>query len=176
MDTQKVNYRTKLSTQKPICVQEYNRFMGIVDKTDMVISILESIRKNVSIWNSYVLYKYVSSKELPFAEFHLKLIKQIFGKYLQTSNIYQGKRNRMCKLSKLKKLRKPLKIDQIICNYSVDNQSQRLTVEYRAVYTDGSLQKCAAVKRMVRPKIKNRWTNFIQNPTSVEEHLVVTIR
>ncbi|KAF3426717.1 hypothetical protein E2986_12625, partial [Frieseomelitta varia] len=110
VDTQKVNYRTKLPTQKPTCVQECNCFMGIVDKTDMVISTLESIRKNVSILNSYVLYKYVSSKER-FAEFHLKLIKQMFGKYLQTSNIYQGKKNsdnslRIFQLNILIRLRK----------------------------------------------------------------------
>ena len=80
--------------------------MGAVDKTDMVISTIESIRKSykwyknfflhlldVSIWNSYVLYKYKSGKDLSFATFHLLLIKEIFGKYLRTPGAYQGNRN-----------------------------------------------------------------------------------
>ena len=48
---------------------------------------------DISIWNAYALYKYVSGQELQFATFHLLLIKQIFGKYLRISNTYQEKRN-----------------------------------------------------------------------------------
>ena len=82
--------------------------MGAVGKIYMVFSIIDNewIRKSrkwytkfffhlldVSIWNSYVLYKYVSDKELHFLTFHLQLIKQIFEKYVRISNLYQGKRN-----------------------------------------------------------------------------------
>lgn len=48
---------------------------------------------DVNIWNSYVLYKCKSGKELSFAKFHLLLITEIFGKYLLTPGAYQGNRN-----------------------------------------------------------------------------------
>jgi hypothetical protein len=104
VDTEKPHYQTKLPTRKPTCVQDYNGFMGAVDNTDMVISTIEYIRESykwykkfvfdlldVSIWNSYILYKYVSGKELHFVTFHLQLIKQIFEENARTINIYQGK-------------------------------------------------------------------------------------
>lgn len=90
VNTQKIHYRTKSPIKKPTCVQDYNHFMGIVDKTDMVLSSIESTRKSykwykkfffhllgIGVWNAYVLFKYISGKELHFATFHLELIKQI---------------------------------------------------------------------------------------------------
>jgi len=41
----KIHYRTKETITKPKCVTDYNRFMGAVDKTDMVISTIHSQRK-----------------------------------------------------------------------------------------------------------------------------------
>lgn len=78
--------------------------MGGVDKIDMVISTIESVRKSykwykkffchlldISIWSACVLYKCVSNEQLQFATFYLRLIKQIFRTYLQTSRHTKGK-------------------------------------------------------------------------------------
>ncbi|KAK0079912.1 hypothetical protein PV325_000641 [Microctonus aethiopoides] len=78
VETRKIHYHMQTPVTKPTCIQDYNRYMGAVDKTDMVISTIECVRKN---------------KQLEFATFHLRLIKQIFRKYLQTSNTYEEERN-----------------------------------------------------------------------------------
>lgn len=40
-------YEGKHSMQKPVCVMDYNKSMGIVDKVDMVISTANSTRKSL---------------------------------------------------------------------------------------------------------------------------------
>lgn len=81
-------YRTQEMIKKPKCVVDYNRLMGTVDKTDMVISIIHSQRKNmkwykkyffhlidICIQNAYCLYKLKTDKQISMAKFHLELIR-----------------------------------------------------------------------------------------------------
>ena len=90
----KIHYRTKEMIIKPKCVVDYNRSMGAVDKTDMIISTIHSQRKNlkwykkyffhlldICIWNAYCLYKLKSGKYISMAKFHLELIRQILRRY-----------------------------------------------------------------------------------------------
>lgn len=90
----KIHYRTKEMIMKPKCVVDYNRSMGAVDKTDMIISTVNSQRKNlkwykkyffhlldVCIWNAYCLYKLKTRKQISMAKFHLELIRQILRRY-----------------------------------------------------------------------------------------------
>ena len=92
----KIHYRTKEMITKPKCVVDYNRFMGTVDKTDMVISTIHSQRKNlkwykkyfyrlldICVWNAYCLYKIKTGKHISMAKFHLELIRQILKQYQQ---------------------------------------------------------------------------------------------
>ena len=68
--TGKVHFATKQQKIKPLCVKEYNKNRGLVDKYDMQISFSECIRRSLklykkfffhlvdlTIYNAYVLYK-----------------------------------------------------------------------------------------------------------------------
>ena len=92
-------YSTQEIVQKPSCVLEYNKLMGAVDKTDMVISTIHSTRKttkwykkyffhmiDMCLWNSYCLYKLKTGKTLSIAKFQLQLIDQILKKYHKQSS------------------------------------------------------------------------------------------
>jgi len=64
--------------------------IGAVDKIDMILNSVNSIKKclkwykqyffhlmDLAIYNTYILYKNVFRRNLSFASFHLKLIKEI---------------------------------------------------------------------------------------------------
>lgn len=76
--------------------------MESVDKTDMLLSSIECIRKTIkwykklyfhlidlSLLNSYSVYSTITGKKIPLAQFQLVLIKQIVEKYktVKTSKI-----------------------------------------------------------------------------------------
>jgi len=92
--TGKKNYNTQEFIRKPKCTVDYNLSMGAVDKCDMVVSSIKSIRKSIkwykkyffhlldiAVWNSYCLYKYKTRKNISVAAYHLQLIRQILRKY-----------------------------------------------------------------------------------------------
>lgn len=106
IDTKKINFRTKEIIQKPSCIVDYNLCMGAVDKSDMVISSVETVRKSntwykkysfhlldISIWNAYCLYKFNTKKEITMRAFHLKIIKEILQKYGNVNNCNNVKRS-----------------------------------------------------------------------------------
>lgn len=81
-------------TMKPKCIKEYNENMGSVDKTDMLLSSVECVRKTIkwykkiffhlidlSLLNAYSLYKTVTGNHIPIAQFQIELIRQIIEKY-----------------------------------------------------------------------------------------------
>lgn len=80
--------------KKPTCVVNYNQCMGSIDKTDMLLSSVECVRKtckwykkiffhliNLSLLNSYSIYKTVTGENLPLANFQLEVIRQMVEKY-----------------------------------------------------------------------------------------------
>ncbi|XP_060862212.1 piggyBac transposable element-derived protein 4-like [Metopolophium dirhodum] len=83
--------------RKPDCIIKYNESMGSVDKTDMLLSSVECVRKTIkwykkvyfhlidmSLLNSYSAYKQVTGKNPPLADFQLTLIRQIMDRYKST--------------------------------------------------------------------------------------------
>ena len=87
-------YGGKQSVQEPLCVIDYNKYIGIVDKVDMVLSTVNSTRKSlkwyrklffhlmdICVWNAYCMYKHNRGDTISMAKFHLALIKQIVEKY-----------------------------------------------------------------------------------------------
>lgn len=79
---------------KPLSVLKYNESMGAIDKTDMLLSSIECVRKTIkwykklffhmidlSLLNAYSVFKTVTGKHLSLASFHLQLIRQILIKY-----------------------------------------------------------------------------------------------
>ena len=97
--TGKRDYRTGREVLKPSAVLEYNKNMGGVDKADMLLSSVGSVRKTVkwykklffhildmAILNSHSLYQTNSGKIVSLADFQLKLITQILEKYVDRTN------------------------------------------------------------------------------------------
>ncbi|KAJ8939467.1 hypothetical protein NQ318_022521 [Aromia moschata] len=77
--------------KKPLCVVDYNRKMGAVDKTDMMISSLDCTRKTIKwykklfmhildlcLLNAHALYLTQHEKTVPYPKFHLEIIHQLF--------------------------------------------------------------------------------------------------
>lgn len=90
----KVDRITKENKKKPLCVVAYNEKMGAVDRSDMLVSSIDSMRKNIKwykklffhtldlcVLNSHALFLTQSAKRLPLANFHLNLASQILDKY-----------------------------------------------------------------------------------------------
>ena len=102
IETDKINYVTKEKIVKPQCILDYNKTMGTVDKVDQVLHTLNSTRKSLkwykkfffhlfdlAVYNTFILYNYVTGRNLTFHQFHLNLIKQILRKYLDGINGYK---------------------------------------------------------------------------------------
>ena len=76
---------------KPLCITEYNLFMSGVDRLDQMVSYHLFMRKTykwpkkvfyylleVSLWNSFVLYKEKNNQaKLSLRSFHLKVIEKL---------------------------------------------------------------------------------------------------
>jgi len=89
-----VKNKNNVIRNKPACVVDYNKNMGAVDKTDMLLSSTECVRKNIkwykkvffhiidlSVLNAHVLYKLNNKSNIPLVDFIYKLIKDILTKY-----------------------------------------------------------------------------------------------
>lgn len=92
--TGKVDRSTGRQIMKPECIVRYNKFMGAVDKTDMLLHSVECIRRttkwykklffhflDLALLNSHVLYKAITKKSIPLAKFQTDLIREILAKY-----------------------------------------------------------------------------------------------
>ncbi|XP_046588357.1 piggyBac transposable element-derived protein 4-like [Neodiprion virginianus] len=98
IETKRNDVKTGRPILKPTVVVDYNRVMGAVDKTDMILNSINTIRKtlkwykklffhmvDLSIYNTFILYKITSKKNITFAKFHLRLIREILLKYSNTN-------------------------------------------------------------------------------------------
>lgn len=92
--TDKKMIGTERHKYKPKCVLDYNDHMGAVDRTDMLQSSIESVRKTVkwykkvffhlldmTLLNAHAVYKMKTGKDDPIAQFQLNLVKNIVSKY-----------------------------------------------------------------------------------------------
>lgn len=74
---------------KPVCLQDYNKYMGGVDLSDQVLQPYNAMRKTrvwykkisvhltqIAMYNSFVLYRYIGSKDT-FLQFQEKVIKSL---------------------------------------------------------------------------------------------------
>lgn len=93
-NSRKINYYTGEVIQKPTCILDYYESMEIVNETNRIISTVARTRKtlqrdkrlffhllDLSVWNSYCLYKFKTKKILPMSEFHLALIAELLQTY-----------------------------------------------------------------------------------------------
>lgn len=88
-----------IEVEKPTCIIAYNENMGGIDKTDMLLSTTESIRKTVkwykkvffhlldySVLNSHVIYKMKTGKNIPLLDFEKELVRLLIQKYKTISS------------------------------------------------------------------------------------------
>lgn len=79
---------------KPLSVLKYNKYMGAIDKTDMLLCSVECVRRTVkwykklffhlidlSLLNAYSAYKTCTGIKISLADFQYQLIREIFTKY-----------------------------------------------------------------------------------------------
>jgi len=84
VETKKIDRKTGKKYFKPECVINYNNNMGAIDKTDMLLSSIECIRRtmkwykklffhiiHMSLLNAYSAYKTVTGKYIKLADFQL---------------------------------------------------------------------------------------------------------
>lgn len=94
VDTKKIDRVTGKKYCKPESVISYNANMGAIDKTDMLLSSVECVRRtmkwykklffhlvDMSLLNAYLAYKTVTGKHISLADFQLKLINELILKY-----------------------------------------------------------------------------------------------
>jgi hypothetical protein len=90
----KTDRQTNEPKKKPDCVMAYNSNMGAVDRSDMMLSSIECVRKSlkwyrkfflhmidITLLNSQTLFNVKTGKNIALAEFQLKLIREIFQKF-----------------------------------------------------------------------------------------------
>jgi len=91
---------------KPACIADYNQNMGGVDKSDMMLSSVECVRKTVkwykklffhlldlALLNSYIAWVIVTKKNVGLAKYQLELCRQMLEKF-GTASGHEGGGNR----------------------------------------------------------------------------------
>jgi len=86
--------RNGVNIKKLNCVVNYNACMGSIDKTDMLLSSVECVRKTLKwykkiffhlidlcLLNAFSTYKTVTGKSMSLANFQLEVIRQLLEKY-----------------------------------------------------------------------------------------------
>ncbi|KAG8239405.1 hypothetical protein J437_LFUL017987 [Ladona fulva] len=94
LESSKVDYKTGKKIFKPNCVLDNNKRMGAVDKKDMILSSIESVRKTVkwykkfffhvvdmSVFNSHMLHCVSNNKKIPMAKCHISLIREMVERF-----------------------------------------------------------------------------------------------
>lgn len=83
-----------IEVEKPECIFDYNQYMGAIDRSDMLLSSTESVRKttkwykkiffhllDVSVLNAHSTYKTKTGEHISLLDFQTQLVKEIFEKY-----------------------------------------------------------------------------------------------
>lgn len=94
-----IHKKNKTTTKKPDCVHDYNNNMGLVDKTDMMMSFNGTVRKTVkwykkfffhlldiAVLNSGILYSKIIKTKLKLPDFRLQLISQLIENHCKKFN------------------------------------------------------------------------------------------
>jgi hypothetical protein len=86
--------KTQEYVSKPQCVIDYNKKMGASDRSDMILSSVECVRKtikwykklffhtvNMCLLNAHALYLTKTGNRVPLAKFQLDIIHQLLERY-----------------------------------------------------------------------------------------------
>ena len=98
-DAGKVDFKSGELIKKPSCIIQYNKNMGAVDKTDMMLSGLSCMRKSLKwykkvsfhiidlfLLNAHCIYTSITGSKKTLAEFQLCVIQQLVEKYKKHIN------------------------------------------------------------------------------------------
>lgn len=100
--TDRTNNRQIMKREE--CIIEYNKRMGAIDKTDMLLSSVESVRKTTKwykkvffhidmvLLNSHTLFQDAKKKKIPLPTFQLNLISQMIEFNLDLDYVYTARR------------------------------------------------------------------------------------
>lgn len=90
----KIDKNSGENVLKPACILDYNKNMGSVDRSDMMLSSTETVRKtlkwykktffhlfDLAVLNSSILHKHLTKGKQSVGEFQNNLIKQILAAY-----------------------------------------------------------------------------------------------
>lgn len=106
LDSGKIHYQTGTPIRKPASVIDYNKNMGLIDKSDMQMSFNESTRKStkwykkalfhfldLAVYNAYIIFKLKSTQEnLQLPKFRINLIRQLLEEFAPTRPSSSGGR------------------------------------------------------------------------------------
>ena len=94
VETEKNDRKTGRKITKPLCIAQYNKNMRAVDQVDMQKSFSECLRKTVkwykkfffhlfdiTVQNSYAMFKMKNEKKLELSEFRLQLAREPIEEY-----------------------------------------------------------------------------------------------
>lgn len=111
VETNKIDRITGKKYIKPECVVHYNNNMGAIDKTDMLLSSTECVRRTMKwykklffhiidmcLLNAYSAYKTVTGNHISLANFQLSLINEIIQKYQKSVKTFPNKGNKSRKI------------------------------------------------------------------------------
>lgn len=107
VDTERIDRRTREYVQKPDIVLDYNKNMRLVDKSDMQVGFIDSLRKctrwykkfilhsmDMSILNAYNIYRtrYAQDARIyrSLRVFHLRLIEELLTHYSESDHDVHG--------------------------------------------------------------------------------------
>lgn len=91
----KIDRTTKENYKKPLCIVKYNENMGAIDRSDMMMSSIDSMRKSIKwykklfihtldicLLNAHAMHSTRNPIRLPLAQFQLRVIRQIFERFV----------------------------------------------------------------------------------------------
>jgi hypothetical protein len=94
VETEKKDRETGRKIRKPLCIVQYNKNMRAVDQVDMQISFSECLRKtlkwyrklffhlfDITVQNSYAMFKMKNDRSLELSDFRLQLARELIEQY-----------------------------------------------------------------------------------------------
>lgn len=154
--TKKKNHLTNEIVEKPLAVIDYNANMGGVDKSDMQIHFIESVRKTIkwykklffhlldmTVLNAYNMHRIKEKKRQTLGEFRIELVRQLIEKYgkdfsseRRSTSAPHPKRlidRHFPSLIPYEKGKTPKQLTCVVCSQSVRKDRKRSKTRYECV-------------------------------------------
>ena len=163
-ETERFDHASGQKKVKPECIIDYNRKKGSVDKTDMLMSFTDSMRKSVkwykkfffhlldmAVLNAHVLYQKRSGQIISFRKFKQNLTKQLVEEYHTPRTSLPGRQPSVDYPARLTERHFPHLVPQTgaqgsrtqrkchVCRHTARKPSQRKDTRYMCLECDVAL-------------------------------------